>query len=154
MPQAASVHYSALPPAAPALPRRGGDRRVPAHSFAMRSAPLYDLVRSGEACFSPSSLPPSDADSIFAAQLPSGLWDDPGLGAPGDERLLRASLARLLDLLALGVDTEDEDSSAPLELALGALLELLDRSPAADSAVVALALRIAEAHDHRRWLAL
>lgn len=144
MPQDAAVLHSSLHLSAPAGPPRGGRHKAPALSRELRREPLYDLVLSDEVGFSqPSSTSPFDADSIFAAQLPSGLWDEPALGAPGEERLLRATLARLLDLLVLGVDTDDEASSAPLELALGALLELLDRSPAADAAVVGLYLRIA-----------
>jgi Ca-activated chloride channel homolog len=136
-------------PASPAPPPRLSAPSADVQSLGKRSffdedfPDWIDLASPKPAERLPAEALPADPDAIFAAQRPDGLWDDARLGRPGDERLVRATLVRLFELLALEIDTLDEDHADSIELALGALLELLDRWPGADPDLVALALQLA-----------
>lgn len=63
-----------------------------------------------------------DLGALFGRQLASGLWDDASLGADGDARRLRATVAVLRTLLAQGVDTAHALYGAQVRKALEAVV--------------------------------
>ncbi len=104
------------PMAQAAMPApKGGsfDRMEADEGFAMadEAAPKRERARDG-----------GDLGGLFGRQLASGLWDDTSLGADGDVRRLRATVAVLRALLAEGVDTAHALYGAQVRKAIEAVV--------------------------------
>jgi Ca-activated chloride channel family protein len=98
---------------------------------------VYDLAESV------ASAPKGKADELgglFGRQLASGLWDDAKLGADGDLRRLRATVAVLRTLVERGVDTTHALYGAPLRKALEAVVTAAAALAAQDAATCERAL--------------
>lgn len=84
-----------------------------------------------------------DLGALFGRQLASGLWDDASLGADGDARRLRATVAVLRALLAQGVDTAHALYGAQVRKALEAVVAVVAAVGAREKELAERALGLA-----------